>query len=473
MGAGDVFLRDTEIDAESFLGVTERIELKDLFESINKLKDISGSKAKIYFIKKKYEEKDELFIETIKFLLDPNKVTGISKAKINKEVRVKPRNILFNLLDLIEEIVNNNTGSDQMIADVQAYIKMVGDFEQDIKDIFTKSHKLGINIKGVNKAIPNFIPSIEFMRAKNYMDRYEKGLFDFGRKYTISQKLDGIRCCFVKDKEGHITAYSRQGKVISGLNDILKALEHNAFNSGYVYDGELLALGEFETEEEKFQKTCSIVNSNSDNKKELEFVMFDVIPIDDFYNGYSPMQHSERIGNMFNSINLYRGENTENHCITDIRFKEYFNFEDNTLTHDGLMVLVDNCDREGKEGIMINDSLAPWAGKRTSDILKLKKNLIADVRITGFVAGEGKHTGRLGALEVEFDYKGIINKCNIGTGFTDEEREEFWNNQSEHIGKIIEVKYQKITKAENGDGYALGFASYNHRIRTDKNETNV
>lgn len=160
MGAGDIFLRDTEIDAESFLGVTERIELKDLFESINKLKEISGSKAKIHFIKKKYEEKDELFIETLKFLLDPNKVTGISKAKINKEVRVKPRNILFNLLDLIEEVVNNNTGSDQMIADVQAYIKMVGDFEQDIKDIFTKSHKLGINIKGVNKAIPNFIPSI-------------------------------------------------------------------------------------------------------------------------------------------------------------------------------------------------------------------------------------------------------------------------------------------------------------------------
>ena len=63
----------------------------------------------------------------------------------------------------------------------------------------------------------------------------------------------------------------------------------------------------------------------------------------------------------------------------------------------------------------------------------------------------------VGSLVV--DYKGT--KVSVGTGFTDEQRVEFYKDTPE----IIEVNYQEVTK----DG-SLRFPSF-VRIREDKDET--
>ena len=213
------------------------------------------------------------------------------------------------------------------------------------------------------------------------------------------------------------------------------------------------------------------MNSKATSKPDIEFVMFDYIPLEDFYKGYSPIPFIDRLNKTVKYIEKMRdtlGSDIHVKSITERPF-----WHEGTVTHDMLIDLVNECDRQGKEGIMINSSMGSWEGKRSDKILKLKKNLIADVRIIGFVAGEGKHKGRLGALEVEFGYKNKKNVCSIGTGFSDEEREEIWQNQKDYLGKIIEVNYQKITKNDSGEGYSLGFASYNHRVRDDKSETSI
>lgn len=71
--------------------------------------------------------------------------------------------------------------------------------------------------------------------------------------------------------------------------------------------------------------------------------------------------------------------------------------------------------------------------------LKVKPKATADVRITGYVEGKGKHVGRLGLFKTSYG--------SVGTGFTDAQREEFWLNKDATVGQIIEVEYMELTNA--------------------------
>ena len=55
--------------------------------------------------------------------------------------------------------------------------------------------------------------------------------------------------------------------------------------------------------------------------------------------------------------------------------------------------------------------------------------------------GDGRNKGTLGALVVKYK----DNTVNVGSGFTDEERKNFWENREDIIGRVIEVKYKEIT----------------------------
>jgi DNA ligase-1 len=58
-----------------------------------------------------------------------------------------------------------------------------------------------------------------------------------------------------------------------------------------------------------------------------------------------------------------------------------------------------------------------------------------DLEVVGLEEGTGRNQGKLGAAIVE--HKGY--KVNVGSGFTDEEREKYWNNPNLLVGKTIGI----------------------------------
>lgn len=93
--------------------------------------------------------------------------------------------------------------------------------------------------------------------------------------------------------------------------------------------------------------------------------------------------------------------------------------------------------------------------------LKVKPKDTADVFITGFQAGTGKHEGRMGAL--------LTNYGKVGTGFSDAAR-QWWQkcyDDNMLIGLLIEVEFMEWTK--NG---IMRHPRY-LRIRDDKIEENL
>jgi DNA ligase-1 len=107
---------------------------------------------------------------------------------------------------------------------------------------------------------------------------------------------------------------------------------------------------------------------------------------------------------------------------------------------------------EDKEGLMLNrDSV--YACKRHNGILKVKRFYTVDLKVTEVLEGSGRLSGRVGAFVV--DYKG--NPLNVGSGMSDQQRDDFWLRRDELPGRVIEVKYKEESSDKKTGHYSLQF----------------
>lgn len=131
-----------------------------------------------------------------------------------------------------------------------------------------------------------------------------------------------------------------------------------------------------------------------------------------------------------------------------------------------LLKYYDEITSEGYEGIMLRSPTQPYKFGRSTvksqHLLKLKPFLDDEFKVVGFT--ERMHntneatknalgnterssskeglvpTGMLGALVLEFG--DTTFEC--GTGFTDAERTEIWNNQWKYLDKLAKIRYQEL-----------------------------
>jgi DNA ligase 1 len=109
--------------------------------------------------------------------------------------------------------------------------------------------------------------------------------------------------------------------------------------------------------------------------------------------------------------------------------------------------------RAGGEGLMLHRADAPYRSGRSDVLLKLKPLQDADAVVIAHLPGQGRHTGRLGALRVR-SADGTVFA--LGTGFSDAER-----TAPPPIGSVVTYTHRGHTR--------LGvprFASF-LRVRSD------
>ena len=413
---------------------TDLIEVKGLFD---KIANTSGKNDKIKIIKQNKD--NELFVECLKFLLDSDIVTGLSKKKINKKVAVMGYR-LETIEEAMEYLKQHNSGKDSDIAMIKDFCDRQEGCKLFCEGLFTKSLKIGVDVKGVNKAIPNLIPSFDIMLgSKGELDKLPKGM-----KF-VTEKYDGVRC-FTQIRDGKIIMKSRQNKVFEGLVDIKSAIADLGLDN-VCLDGELLAIDSpYET---VYKDTMKIVSTKDEEKHGVKYMLFDIIPLSEFDNKEGKMKYSDRrvwLDTIKESrfINvapiLYKG--------TDI---------------DEVLKVLDECRGNGAEGCMINTD-KPYEFKRSKVLQKLKVMSTCDLRVIGFEEGDGKLKGTLG--KIICNYKGF--DLGVGSGFSEAMRDEIWNNQDKYLGKISEIQYFEETNNDEG-GLSLRFPVFK-QWRFDKEE---
>ena len=84
---------------------------------------------------------------------------------------------------------------------------------------------------------------------------------------------------------------------------------------------------------------------------------------------------------------------------------------------------------------------APYECKRVKTLIKVKKFFDMSLRVIDVEEGTGRNKGRLGAIVCKY----YDNTVNCGSGFSDEQRDYYWEHRDEVIGKIVDVKYKEVT----------------------------
>lgn len=422
--------------------------MRRVVEIFEQIKNTNSINEKSRIITENKENK--LFVDCLVFLLNKSIVTGISKKKYNKinveTSKWKHENITEEFLDLLEYIKKNNTGKD---VDVKMCKSWCFDLNNEIQSftesMITKSIKLGCDAKVVNKATPGLIPTFDVMLGTSIDKCKLKG----NEWISLSRKLNGTRCAFIGDK-----CMTRQGKEYKDMDHIIDDLTRLNLRHVFV-DGELLYKNEEGlSDSEAFQKGTGIAMSKDGDKSQLKFVIFDVFPLEEFWNGKSK--------------DTYKVRKEELLCLKyDIKENNLKNIEVVPLLYEGtdhteIWKWLDYAEENDYEGIMINLD-TPYECKRTKKLIKVKKFLSCDIKCVGVEEGSGRNKGTLGALVCE--YKN--NKVNVGSGFTDYERHHFWKHPEDIIGKIVSVKYKEETKNKDG-GVSIQFPVF-ETVRFDKN----
>lgn len=423
-------------------------EISLLFESIENTQG-TNAKKELLELALNSEYSDDLKI-VLNHLFNPMISTGISKTSWNStNTKILDKEEKFNSIEeLVKFVQENNTGKKETVERIKSFAnRFETGYEQLlIYQIATKDINIGISTTTVSKYI--HIPKFEIMLGERLNEDV-----DFDRNYILTKKLDGVNLTCFKRGES-ITFFTRQGKQVDGLTDLIE--QYKKLPDG-VYFGEALYSNEDEAKDRKelYRLSTGELNSKRENKK-ISHWIFDYQTLDEwdsekFITPYSNTIHT--LENIFLKSKLknikmvpfvYQGTGKE------IAFK-----------------LLKDAKEKGWEGLVLRYSSSVYQKKRSSDFIKLKPFTEVDLRITGFK--EFKHPNQLGSFICEDDEHTI--KCSVGSGFSKEQRFEYWQKRNSFLGKIVEVQTMEITENKAGQK-SLRFPVF-IRFRDDKNTTNI
>jgi len=322
-----------------------------------------------------------------------------------------------------------------------------------LERIIDKDLRGGFSASTVNKIFPGLVPTFEVMLA----DKCEE-VEDFEKNITFpcmaDFKYDGERTIAIV-KEDSVTYYSRSGKEavhVNGLFDeelfrIRKALEYD-----FVLDGERYA--------SNFTETMNAKKSGNDEaKKNLRFRAFFLMPLSDWLAQETQITMKTNRSALMVLLHRYQCEKiiiSEGREVTD--YQDMMNFCNEAI------------DIHKVEGLILKDWDATYQWDRTLAWCKVKRFYDADCRVVGFYNGRKKTRleNTLGGLiVVGFTEDGTRVECNVGSGFSDELRNEIWNNQEAWLGRTVVIKYQEVSKSKSKEVASLRFPTF-ERDRDDK-----
>lgn len=406
---------------------------------------------------------NEPFKEVLKYMLDNMRISAISERKFDKETRYgfyEEESGDWLIQDLLHYFDEHNTGTDEDIAYVQffadrianTYPNVYDDIYNFVRAVVTKKLRLGVDYTTANK-----IYGKDFIKKKEIMlgTSIEHCDIPEGEWFSISQKLNGTRCFYYNGQ-----LYSRQGKVFSGLEHIVSDLAalSQALGKGVndlVYDGELLLKDLSAGDSASFQISTGIANSKQDDKSMLRLVIFDIISRKNFEEQSDSDTYKVRSETLQKIKDTIVEHGLENIDVVDI----FYQGTDQRKIWEWL----DYAERTDMEGLMLNLDV-PYRFKRTKELIKVKKFYSMDLPVVRMDKGTGRNKDRLGKVYV--DFKG--NEVGVGSGFSDEQREYFWQHPEKILYKIVEVKYKEETRNKDGTE-SLQFPVF-VRIRDDKSE---
>jgi DNA ligase-1 len=265
----------------------------------------------------------------------------------------------------------------------------------------------------------------------------------------VEIKLDGVRVITIVYPDGHVDQYSRNGKELVNFEHVKKQISKHAifFKEPTVLDGEIMS--------SSFQDLMKQVH-RKDNVAATDAVLhlFDIITLKEFQQGKG---NHRQIDRSYSLATWY--DHIKDHMPNvSVLGQELINLD----TAEGKLRFTEinrQAIENGYEGIMIKDPDAVYECKRTHSWLKQKPFIEVSLSIVDFEEGTGRNVGRLGAIICKGEDDGKVIQVNVGSGFSDSDRDLFWVSRDSYRNRIVEVRADAITRNQDGS-YSLRFPRF-------------
>jgi len=254
------------------------------------------------------------------------------------------------------------------------------------------------------KAVDDLVPSP--MLAHDYGKRGKSIVWPC----KVQPKLDGTRMVGISGKG----LYSRNRKAYPHLEHIRAELD--MLPAGTTLDGELYS------KTLTFQEIVATVKNETLQPRQtfIKFYVYDMILGENFETRYM-MLRSIFAMHKFEHLVLVKTEECTNEAAMKAKHAEYV--------------------EEGYEGCMLRNKTGLYSNARSVHLQKYKEFFDMECRIVDFKEGEGVEAGCVIWICETEDKKQFACRPRG----TREERQELFATGSEHVGKMLTVRYQELT----------------------------
>ena len=316
--------------------------------------------------------------------------------------------------------------------------------------ILIKDLRCGMSEKTVNKVSKQFpqyaVPVFTCALAHDSL-KHEKKMTGLKQ---IEIKLDGVRVITII-RGNKVEMFSRNGKQFHNFGHIIKELEAvlktNPAPYDLMLDGEVMSAN--------FQDLMKQVHrKESVEANDAVLHLFDLAPLADFQNGGWTKPQA------FRSAAVKAWVNQHKDMLQHVTALDWEEVNLDTPKGEARFVELNKAAVDGGyEGVMIKDVDAPYECKRTHAWLKAKPFIEVTLEVVDVEEGTGRNEGRLGALVCSGEDDGRNIQVNCGSGFSDANRDDYWNSRSSLIGQLVEVRADAITQNQDGT-YSLRFPRF-------------
>jgi DNA ligase-1 len=245
--------------------------------------------------------------------------------------------------------------------------------------------------------------------------------------------------------------FSRNGKELANFPHVTEQISAVVKKTpppyDIVIDGEIMS--------SSFQDLMTQVHRKSDVKANDAILnLFDMCPLEDFELGYWDKSQTVRSQMVQAWVEQNHADLPNVTCLAN-------EFVDLDTSEGQLRYKEINAQAVagGYEGIMIKDPEAGYECKRSVAWLKLKPFIEVSLEVVDVEEGTGRNVGRLGAIVCQGVDDGKTIRVNVGSGFSDSDRDSYWVSRDSLLGQIVEVRADAVTQNQDGT-YSLRFPRF-------------
>lgn len=374
------------------------------------------------------------------------------KRKLNEStIKINPK-FTSNIVEMIKRLYSREYSGHDAKEAIIYMMERYPQYRETILKISEKNLKTRTGVKQINAAFPNLIPEFtvalaeDFFKKKKYFDKHSN------KNWFVSRKFDGVRVISIQDENNKFKCYSRNGSRFESLEPLEKLLESHIKihksgkfkNQPWVLDGEICVVDDNGNED--FSLAVSRIRRKNKHMENYRYHVFDMLTVDEFWSISSDDILSDRVERWEDVF----GKKDKLLCNGKIKKVDQTLYEEKKFEK-----LVLYASENKWEGLMLRMD-AKYKGKRSNDILKYKNFNTEEYKVIRTETGPMRIIDEQTGLEKTIEtLKNVIiehknQEVSVGSGFTLQQRNQFYKHPDKIINKIISVQYFEESKDKTG-----------------------